>query len=534
VIMALFATAPHQGEFWWSDAPRHALNGAFLRDLLLDHPIAQAKQWAIDYYLQYPALTILFYPPALPSAEAPFFLIFGVSHLAAITTIMLFYAGLALGAFRLVRRWLGPWPAAACTILLIGAPEIALWGRQVMLEIPAYALMVWAIVFCYRYVETGRPRALHAAFFVFWLALYTKQSVIFVAPAIALLLWHETGAALLRRRHVWLGAIAFAIGLVPLAWLTLNFGQGNLQSVVGIQDAQVSRLSIAGWIFYLRLLPQQIGWLPCLLALCYVAAACVMPGLRLPRRDSLFLLAWFAIGYLFFSAIDLKEARHTVFLLLPVAVAAILGLAALCRALRAGLAAAVLLVFAGASFANTLLFHPVPRIEGYREAATWIHENAPAATVVFSGQRDGSFIFNLRALDPQRQMTVIRADKLLLNIAIRRELGVTEKTIDPAAIGPMLNRYGVSYVVAERDFWTDLTVMAAFQATLDSSQFEEVKRIVITANVPHLDRELRIYRNRAPLAEHPARLRLDLPTINQSFEGEIRSPAAPTGGSGQR
>jgi len=29
--LLLFITAPHHGEFWWSDAPRHALNGVFVK-----------------------------------------------------------------------------------------------------------------------------------------------------------------------------------------------------------------------------------------------------------------------------------------------------------------------------------------------------------------------------------------------------------------------------------------------------------------------------------------------------------------------
>src|SRR6478672_905119 len=61
VNMALFATAPKSDDFWWSDAPRHALNGAFIKDLITAAPWHDLRQWAIAYYLKYPALTILFY-----------------------------------------------------------------------------------------------------------------------------------------------------------------------------------------------------------------------------------------------------------------------------------------------------------------------------------------------------------------------------------------------------------------------------------------------------------------------------------------
>src|SRR5690348_8129299 len=59
----MFMTSPTSGDFAWSDAPRHALNGVFLRDFLIAMPWQDPKQYAMDYYLRYPALTILFYPP---------------------------------------------------------------------------------------------------------------------------------------------------------------------------------------------------------------------------------------------------------------------------------------------------------------------------------------------------------------------------------------------------------------------------------------------------------------------------------------
>ncbi len=69
----LLATAPMGGDFWWSDAPRHALNGAFVKDLVAAFPIHDPRGWAVDYYLQYPSLSILFYPPLFYAVEAVMF-----------------------------------------------------------------------------------------------------------------------------------------------------------------------------------------------------------------------------------------------------------------------------------------------------------------------------------------------------------------------------------------------------------------------------------------------------------------------------
>ena len=59
-VFLLFYTSPRAGDFWWSDAPRHAMDGVFYRDLARNLPISHIKQWATDYYLQYPAVTVVF------------------------------------------------------------------------------------------------------------------------------------------------------------------------------------------------------------------------------------------------------------------------------------------------------------------------------------------------------------------------------------------------------------------------------------------------------------------------------------------
>ena len=42
----IFLAAPGGGQFWWSEAPRNALNGAFIMDLLYERPFDDPRQWA--------------------------------------------------------------------------------------------------------------------------------------------------------------------------------------------------------------------------------------------------------------------------------------------------------------------------------------------------------------------------------------------------------------------------------------------------------------------------------------------------------
>ncbi|HTI78812.1 MAG TPA: glycosyltransferase family 39 protein [Acetobacteraceae bacterium] len=518
-VLLLFATAPHHGEFWWSDAPRHALNGAFVKDMVAAMP-AHPSAWAMQYYVKYPALTILFYPPLFYLFLAPFYALFGVSHVTALVVELLHYSALAFGLYVLARRWVSPLTALAVGLSAMAAPGIALWGRQVMLEVPSVAFAVWSAVLLESHLASGRSSRLYLAVFLLLCATYIKITTIFLFPVFALVLIVAQGRQVLRNRQMWL-AVAFAIiGLLPIAALTLKFGRANVQSLTGIPDARVARDSIAGWIWYARQMPWQLGW-----PLLVLAAAAVPLGFagRLSRRlnpaDLTLLGGWIVEGYLFLSAIDLKEARHALVFLPMVLVAAGLGLDALLPARAAGVALMVLVTGTGV---YTWRDAPTPFVDGYREAAEWIAREAPKnAVVVFSGKRDGSFIFNMRTIEARRDISIIRSDKLLLDIAVRRTIGVQQKDLSEQQIEDLLDHDGVSYVVAQDDFWTDLPEMSRFQAVLRSPHFQAVDRIPVVANVPTEDQSLTIYRNVDEVSPGPHMVDLHLPIIGETVTGTV-------------
>src|ERR1700756_5217609 len=195
----------------------------------------------------------------------------------------------------------------------------------------------------------------------------------------------------------------------------------------------------------------------------------------------------------FFSLIALKEPRHTVFLLIPAAIFAIESLRAILPARFASYAALAVSLFC---FTQTIYAQHVPSVRGYQEAVDYVASHAPRDSVVlFSGYRDGSFIFDLRTREDRRDLSILRADKLLLRVAIKRELGVAERGITEAQLTEMLNRFGVTYVVNQPNFWIDLSSMQHLQNVLHTNQFKRVATIPIVANVDHVDQELEIYQN---------------------------------------
>jgi hypothetical protein len=520
--IAFYVTSPLDGAFWWSDAPRHGLNGIFLKDVLVALPVAGPKQFALDWYIRYPALTILFYPPLFYAVSAPAFLLFGESHAVAQAMVALHVLGLGLGMMALARFWLPPPVALAAALILLGLPETGLWGRQVMLEIPALCWLVWAAVFAVAHARGGRTATLAAACACLLAALYTKLSMVFAAPALAALLLRGRGAGMLAERRTWLAAAAFLAGLVPLAALTLLFGQANVQSVVEIADTQATRHSLAGWVWYARALPGMATWPALILAAAGLAASLAGRAGAWARGERTMLLLWFVLSYLALSFVELKEARHGVILLVPLAVWAAAGLAWILG--RAGAPRPAPALAAAVFLALSLALSPVPRVDGYQEAARRAAALAPPdSAVLFSGKRDGSFVFSMRTVSDRPDLVTIRADKVLLAIAVRRELGVAQRDYDEATILERIRALGVSVVVAQREFWTDLEAMARLQRVLDGPDFEEVGRIAVAANVPVEDRELRIYRLRGEVRPRPASMAIDLPIIGRRIEGATRA-----------
>jgi len=512
LLAVLYWQSPRGGAFWWSDAARHALNSAFVADLLRDLPFADPVGYAYRYYAQYPALTILFYPPLLYGLTAPFYMLLGVSHEVALAVVFLHYLAFGLGCWRLARHWLDRIPAIAFALLMVLLPEIAFWGRQVMTEVPAFAFTVWSAAAFVEHRRSGRIGALYLAAALLVLGMYTKITVAFVGVVYLLLLARDQGLGLLRQRHHYAVAALALLGLLPLIVMTLKFGQANVQSVTGVADAVASRASLEGWTWYLRQIPSQVGWPIVACAL----LALVPAGRRWRSLPWLgFWGAWFAVGYVFFSLIDLKEARHSVFLLAPVAFVAVWGLQQL---LPRRLAAGALAVLVLATGFITLAWRPVLYVDGYARVVDEVARLAPRnSAILFSGYRDGSFIFNLRAREDRRDLRVIRADKILLRVAVRRELGVEQRDVDEAEIGPMLNELGVHYVVMQPGFWTDLEAMRRFERVMASDQFEIVARIPTPANHRAHEKELVILRNKGPVSEQPKGMEIELKMINRTI-----------------
>jgi 4-amino-4-deoxy-L-arabinose transferase-like glycosyltransferase len=469
--VALTATAPVNGDFWWQDAPRHALNGAFVMDFLKAMPWTDPTAWAMDYYVKYPALTILFYPPVFYFAEAAAYSLFGVHHATAQLVEGAFVLLLATGTYRLARFILPRGAAIGVALLLIGAPEAAYWGRQVMLDIPAYGLLVWSAVFLLCYLGNQGARFIYLAVGAFVLAIYTKYNVAFAVPAMVAALIAARGMGFWRDRNVQFAAAAAIILLMPAAWLMSHFGSINVESVVA-RSGDLPRTDLRAWLFYPNLVPRQLGVPTTILAIGGLALL-LFRGFRGYRVLFSLLGVWLIGGYLLFSFVSVREPRHDLMALLPLVLLAGFFLYELLGGNAT--AQAVVIIAGGLTLAYSIVFLPPPVVTGYRAIADYIAAEAPrGGTVLFSGYRDGNFVFDMREHSDRQDLTLLRADKLLLRMSVERTRGVQQTDDDEAAISVMLRDQGVAMVVAQAGFWEDLREMARLAHVLQSPDFRRV------------------------------------------------------------
>ena len=390
-----------------------------------------------------------------------------------------------------------------------------------MLEIPTFAFLLWSAYFFVRYLDSARPRDLYLVIVFVVGAACTKQPAIFIALVYLLTLYHVYRNGMFRRKEVWWSAALLVLGILPLVVFTWLWGRANVQQAAGGGWVKHSRLSLTTWSYVARYeWPHQLGWILLALAVVYCAGAAFHKQWRLPRPALFFFATWVLVGYVFFTMISVTSSRYTIFLIFPLVFFAVL---AIVRGLPAKIARYVVLAFAVASFSYSLATNQVPYVSGYRAAARYVCSVAPPDSVVmFSGLRDGSFIFNVKSMPECKNITVIRADKLLLRVAIHRDLfGVQEFGVTEAEFREMLGHYGVHYIVVEPDFWADLKSMQMLIGLLHQDQFKLMTKVPIVSNREHIRSELEIYENLGPLSRGKTQLRVEAPVSGIAVEGTV-------------
>jgi 4-amino-4-deoxy-L-arabinose transferase-like glycosyltransferase len=489
--------------FFMSDETRHAMNGVFFRDLLVDHPFSHPLQYAYQYYAKYPAIALPHWPPFFSFIEGLFFLVFGIS-VGVSHAVVLMFALLAVYFWYRIAELSGSRSRALLSALIFPLlPQMLAFEGFTMLEIPGVAMCLGAIYFWRRWLETERGREL-------WLlagfaagAMLTSQLSIFLVLFLGLDLVLERRFRLLRRWQAW-AALGASLAVV-LPWYLVSFHFLVLSYQRAIHHGLGHSLTRWSEFFYLRALPKQLG--PVLLALS--AIGFVWALFKGPRRYGFFLL-WVVSAYICFTLIQEKDPRHILIWIPPLVYFALLGVEALLPWRRWALAASVALALY--FFVGALRFDR-PRVTGVEEAARYVLAQPGSDIVYYQGYLNGDFIFNVRRLDPQkRRMVALDKQVVVTNVVYARRpvLRTPEEVLN------FFRTWGIRYAVVE-----SRPPGAGFEPVrelLDSGQFDLLQTFPVSTNdSSYANDTLSVYRYRGELDRTSAPVEIPMMTIRHNI-----------------
>jgi len=486
VVGLLLSRGITKGEpFYNNDETRHIMNGVFMRDLLVDRPLAHPTNYAYEYYAKYPAISVPHWPPLFYFVEALFFLIFGISVWASRLAMLGFALLGAYFWYRIAERY-GPRSRALLSAFVFCLlPTVMVFESVTMLEIPQVALCLGAIFFWLRWVENERATDLWALAGFVVAAMLTSQSSVFLAVFLGLDFLLNFRFRLVRTWQAWAALLA-SLGVV-LSWYLFSFRALTLsyQRAVG-QEFQhvVNRWSA---LFYVRKLPEQLG-------LVLLIFACIGIGWSVLRGASRyrFLLLWVISAYLCFTLIQEKESRHIFIWLPPLVYFSLLGIEALLPRRRW-----VWLAYAavGLYFLVVAVRFQRPQLTGVQEVARFVLAQPESDIVYYQGNLNGAFIFYVRQLDPQKRHMVARDKQIVATnmvYARRRVLSTPDQVLK------FFQDWGIRYAVIEsRDVDPGLALV---RQVLQSKEFEPIGTYPVRVNRGYREADaITVYRFRGEI-----------------------------------
>jgi hypothetical protein len=424
-----------------TDAARHALNGAFIYDMVrlghATHPVRYGR----EYYAHLPALSMPFHPPVFPAMEALFYALFGVNTVSGRLAVALAAGICALLLYRLIQKTLCNDVLAACVTVTL----LSLWTSQavatdIMLEYPALALSLAALLFVPE-LEGAHPLRAGLCFAAFAIAaVWTKQHAAFLVEVPFLYAVLSGRWRLLRRKEVWIGSVLAAGGVVgvTMIWTLFRGFTTPDANMMGTSPHAVKSIFMRNLDVYGTWVGHQMQWWPLAFTLCSLAvySGAVVKGLRRNPAIALFV-SWILAVIAMLMLLGAANGRY-LFWLLPGAVGLTYELLFQGSSYLWGqrLACCVAGVFALIWFAIGFGFQP-DFLRGPAEAARLIVHPGSPSRIVYAGEGDGNFIFAARSIDPTLQTTVIPGEKL------------PRDSFAPAAFNQFCREYGVNWVVVE-------------------------------------------------------------------------------------
>lgn len=139
------------------DGALYAANGAFFLSVFKDLPnvISSPINWMMDYYHQYPALSLRRHPPIFGVVEGIIFSLFGISAVSAKLTVLLFSILLLFGWFFAFCQFSkDKFIAFFSVLLMLTLPMSVKLGQFISVDIPSMMFLAWGYYFYANYLSS--------------------------------------------------------------------------------------------------------------------------------------------------------------------------------------------------------------------------------------------------------------------------------------------------------------------------------------------------------------------------------------------
>jgi hypothetical protein len=515
-LSIFFANIWHSG-LWYPDAPSHALNGVFYKDMIEQGGVLHPTSYAERYYVQYPSLTIGVHPPVFYTIEALFFKIFGVSPLVAKLTVLLFTI-LGVNIFFLLSRvWLPLGLSVVGSILYLLQPATLFVQNNVMLEMPALAMSIMAVYCLYIGTERGKPWALFLAPLCAAVAFLTKQNTIFLLPI--WFVWITLGRKwnLIKSGYFILGVLIGTIILIP--WVIVNLSIGKSYMV----NAAFDKYHIwSNCLYYLRHFSDIVSY-PVIL----MSILSVILFVKLKEHNGYkFVLLWGCSVLLFLLLIKLREPRFATFLV-PTLILLSMQVIWFFRAKVTSFVqhrslCPVLMIALICLHLNPQRVMGGRDIQGFHQAADFVTRDLDCVSVLYDGYFNSNFIFHMRARDKDRRIFVFRASKVIYSTMLNAELGYNELIHEISDFYDILNGYSIKYVIQEQKNLLNTQANKRLRQWIQGPEFKLVGRYPTTTRGSGGPGNLLIYEYLNYEAKGISQIDLDMPVLGRKISVKLK------------
>lgn len=510
--------------FYNNDETRHVMTGVYFRDLLYDAPFDRLRDYTVSYYLQYPALGLLVWPPFFYVVEGLFMCVFGTSLAAAKALVALYAAASCAYLFLLVSRTHDARRAAVAVLFFGLSPLVFHLSHYVMLEVPTLAAGLAAIYHFTRFLDLGRRRDLWLAGLASALAALTRFDAVYLLAFFVVLLAARGRCGIVRRKDVWAAAAAAALLVLPFyALTTLGIGWFHLRNVAEPNTLNYPAFfSLERLFYYPSHLPEQLGLFALLPAAVGLFCACAAA-----RRERAWpYLALVVATYVTFTPMAEVESRHAVYWVPAFALFAAEGVAAFARRFRTPKLYLPLSALLLAGVAWQALAAPRPFVRGYEEAARHVVSNPGTSPFcLFLGRLNGDFIYQVRRHDRERRLWVLRADKLLYSVLVNPGFGYKQFAEGDEDILATIFKYDPEFIVLEEaPPATQLPVETRLRAVVNGhpERFRLERDIAVETNdLAFAGTRLKVFKNLLRNDDPERRLSVEVLMLRRSVEADV-------------